>query len=203
MRLLVFYTATNFLCCSCPGIQNEAPVLYPRMDLPGPVRIMDDDVELIAKARDFASDMIKSPYYITPKHADRDVERYWDVPQEDESQRQSLASQLSPVMKAYLPPELFDRPSTLTKAGEGGALPGLKPLPAFDVKSLSALEDKERKNAESGGTEKEKEKEKEDAGVMSDIEGELEEEEQDDDYAVDHYDSADESAADDEPAAVF
>lgn len=54
-----------------------------------------------------------------------------------------------------------------------------------------------------GGTEKEKEKEKDDAGVLSDLEAEMPEDEQDDDYAVDHYESGDESAGDDEPAAVF
>lgn len=110
---------------------------------------MDEDVELIAKARDFAADMAKSPYYITPKYAVKDVERYSDGLQDNGSdgQGRSLASQLSPIMKAYLPPELLDRP---TKAGIDGALPGLKPLPAFDAKSLSALEDKERKNAEKG-----------------------------------------------------
>lgn len=176
-------------------------MLYPRIELPGPVRIMDEDVELIAKARDFAAEMAKSPYYITPKYSVKDVERYSDGLQDNGNQRQSLASQLSPVMKAYLPPELLDRPSTAAKAG---ADIGLKPLPAFDAKSLSALEDKERKNAETGGAEKEKEKEKDDSGNMSDLEGEMEEEEQDDDYAVDHYESGDDdSAGDDEPAAVF
>lgn len=177
-------------------------MLYPRIELPGPVRIMDEDVELIAKARDFAAEMIKSPYYITPKYAVKDVERYSDGLHENGNQGQSLASQLSPVMKAYLPPELLDRSSTTAKTGTAI---GLKPLPAFDAKSLSALEDRERKNAEKGGADndKDKDKDKDDAAIMSDVEGDMEEEEQDDDYGVDHYKSGDESAGDDEPAAVF
>lgn len=171
------------------------------MDLPRPVTILEDDVKLVAKQRELAADMAKSPYYITPKYSIKDVERYSDGLQENGNKGQSLASQLSPFMKAYLPPELMDRPSTAV-IRTGGALAGLKPLPAFDAKSLTALEDRERKSAETGG-DKEKEKDKDDAGMMSDIEAEMEEEEQDDDYAVDHYDSAEESAGDDEPAAVF
>lgn len=182
--------------------QNEAPVLYPRMDLPGPIRIMDEDVSHVAKQRELAADMAKSAYYITPKYAVKDVERYSDGFHANGFQgQQSLASQLTAGMKRYLPPELTDGP-TIGPSPAAGKHPGLKPLPAFDAKSLTVLEDKERKSAETGG-EKEKEKDKDDAGMMSDIEAEMEEEEQDDDYAVDHYESGDESAGDDEPAAVF
>lgn len=175
-------------------------MLYPRMDLPGPVRIMEEDVAHVAKQRELAADMAKSIYYITPKYAVKDVERYSDV-LHGGFQGQALAGHLSAGMKRYLPPELTDRPTIGTSAA-AGAIPGLKALPAFDGKSLTALEDKERKSAETGA-EKEKEKEKEDAGMLSDIEAEVEDEEQDDDYAVDHYESGDESAGDDEPAAVF
>lgn len=161
---------------------------------------MDEDVSHVAKQRELAADMIKSVYYITPKYAIKDVERYSDGHQSSGSQGQSLASQLSAGMKRHLPPELTDRPAVGATAGK---LPGLKPLPAFDAKSLTALEDRERKSAETAGAEKEKEKEKDDTGMMSDIEAEVEEEEQDDDYAVDHYESGDESAGDNEPAAVF
>lgn len=160
---------------------------------------MEEDVSHIAKQRELAADMAKSAYYITPKDAVKDVERYSDGLHLNGCQGQSLASQLSAGMKRYLPPELTDRPSK----GAAGALAGLNPLPAFDAKSLTALEDKERKNAETGA-EKAKDKNKDDdAGMVSDIEAEVEEEEQDDDYAVDHYESGDESAGDDEPAAVF
>lgn len=183
--------------------QNEAPVLYPRMDLPGPVRIMDEDVSHVAKQRELAADMAKSVYYITPKYAVKDVERYSDGIHSGGLQRQkSLASQLSAGMKRHLPPELTDR-SAIGATTSSGKLSGFKPLPAFDGKSLTALEDKERKSAETAGADKDKDKDKDDAGVMSDIEAEVEEEEQDDDYAVDHYESGDESAGDDEPAAVF
>ncbi|CAN0154439.1 unnamed protein product [Pylaiella littoralis] len=171
------------------------------MDLPGPIRIMEEDVRHVAKQRELAAEMAKSVYYITPKYAIKDVERYSDGFHSNEFPgRQSLASQLSPVMKRYLPPELTDRPA-IGAAGVAGKSPGLKHLPAFDGKSLTALEDRERKSAESVGGGKEKEKDKDDTGMMSDIEAEMEE--QDDDYAVDHYESGDESAGDDEPAAVF
>ncbi|CAM9312894.1 unnamed protein product [Ectocarpus sp. 4 AP-2014] len=180
--------------------QSEAPVRYPRMDLPGPIRILEDDVSHVAKQRELAADMSKSIYYITPKYAVKDVERYSDGVHSSGSRGQSLASQLSAGMKRHLPPELTDRPAIGTTAA-GGKLPGLKPLPAFDGKSLTALEDRERKSAETGGAEKEKDKE--DAGMLSDVEADVEEEEQDDDYAVDHYESGDDSGGDDEPAAVF
>eukprot|EP00752_Nemacystus_decipiens_P004417 g4033.t1 len=101
-------------------------------------------------------------------------------------------------MKRHLPPELTDRSATRATTSSG-KFSAFKPLPAFDGKSLTALEDRERKSAETAGAEKDKDKE--DTGVMSDIEAEVEEEEQDDDYAVDHYESGDESAGDDEPAA--
>lgn len=159
---------------------------------------MEEDVRHVAKQRELAADMAKSAYYITPKYAVKDVERYSDGFHTNGFQGPSLASQLSTGMKRYLPPELVDRPS----APAAGTLPGMKPLPTFDAKSLTALEDKERKSAETGA-EKEKDKDKEDAGMMSDVDAEMEEEEQDDDYAVDHYESGDESAGDDEPAAVF
>lgn len=191
-------TASLLPLCS----QNEAPVLYPRMDLPGPIRIMDEDVSHVAKQRELAADMVKSVYYITPKYAIKDVERYSDGLHSSGCHGQSLASQLTAGMKRYLPPELTDRP-TIGATAAAGKVPGLKPLPAFDAKSLTALEDRERKSAETAGAEKEKEKDKDDAGMMSDIEAEVEEEEQDDDYAVDHNESGDESAGDDEPAAVF
>lgn len=161
---------------------------------------MEEDVSHVAKQRELAADMTKSVYYITPKYAVKDVERYSDASRTYGFQGQSLSSQLSAGMKRYLPPELTDRPAMAS--GGTGTLHGLKPMPAFDAKSLTALEDKERKSAETGA-EKEKEKDKDDAGMMSDVEAEVEEEEQDDDYAVDHYESGDESAGDDEPAAVF
>lgn len=163
---------------------------------------MGEDASHIAKQRELAADMVKSVYYITPKYAVKDVERYSDGLHSSEFQEhQSLASQLSAGMKRYLPPELTDRPA-IGKIAAAGTLPGPKPLPAFDGKSLTALEDRERKSAETAG-DKDKDKEKDDAGLMSDIEAEIEEEEQDDDYAVDHYESGDESAGDDEPTAVF
>lgn len=172
------------------------------MDLPGPIRIMEEDVSHVAKQRELAAEMTKSVYYITPKYAVKDVERYSDGLHSNGFQgKQSLASQLSSGMKRYLPPELTDRPA-IGAGGVSGKLPGLKPLPVFDGKSFTALEDKERKSAESVGGGKDKDKD--DAGMMSDIEADIEEEEQDDDYAVDHYESGDESAGDDdEPAAVF
>lgn len=171
------------------------------MDLPGPIRIMEEDVSHVAKQRELTADMNKSVYYITPKYAVKDVERYSDGLHSSGFQgKQSLVSQLSSGMKRYLPPELTDRPA-IGAAGAAGKLPGLKPLPVFDGKSLTALEDKERKSAESVGGGKDKDKD--DAGLMSDVEAEFEEEEQDDDYAVDHYESGDETAGDDEPAAVF
>lgn len=171
------------------------------MDLPGPVRILDEDVRHVAKQRELAADMVKSSYYITPKYAVKDVERYSDMFHANGLQGQSLATQLSAGMKRYLPPELTNRPA-MGLSAEGETLQGLKPLPAFDAKSLTALEDKEKKSSETGA-EKDKEKDKDDAGMMSDIEAEVEEDEEDDDYAVDHYESGDESAGDDEPAAVF
>lgn len=184
--------------------QAEAPQLYPPMDLPGPLRIMEEDVSLVAKQRELAADMAKSPYYITPKYAVKDVERYSDRQQESEKQCQSLGRYLSADLKAHLPPELLDRPSR-TGAGAGASLAGVASLPAFDGKSLTFLEDRERRSAENkGDKDKDKEKDKDDAGMMSDVEGEMEEEELDDDYAVDHYESAPDSMADDdEPAAVF
>lgn len=173
------------------------------MDLPGPVRILREDVSHIAKQRELAGDMAKSVYYITPKYVVKDVERYSDgLHSGGFQEHQSLASQLSAGMKRYLPPELTDRPVIGTTAA-AGTLPGPKPLPAFDGKSLTALEDRERKSAETAGADKDKDKEKDDPGLMSDIEAEIEEGEQDDDYAVDHYESGDESAGDDEPTAVF
>lgn len=170
------------------------------MDLPGPIRILDDDVRHVAKQRELAADMAKSAYYITPKHAVKDVERYSDGFYVNELQRRTLASQLPAEMKQYFPPELMDNAAGPSSPTTPGALQGLKPLPAFDAKSLTALEDKERKNAESGV---EKEKEKDDAGMMSDVELDVEDEEQDDDYAVHYSESGDDSAGDDEPAAVF
>ena len=180
------------------------------MDLPGPIRILDDDARHVAKQRELAADMAKSAYYITPKHAVKDVERYSDGFHVNDQQRRSLASQLSAEMKRYLPPELTDSAAGRSTPTPPGALQRLKPLPAFDPKSLTALEDRERKSGEPG-TEAERDKDKEkdkddaDAGMMSDVEAEMEDEEQDDDYAVDHYESGDDSAGDgdDEPAAVF
>lgn len=156
----------------------------------------------MTKQRELAGDMAKSVYYITPKYAVKDVERYSDgLHSGGFQEHQSLASQLSAGMKRYLPPELTDRPAVGTAAAR--ALPGPKPLPAFDGKSLTALEDRERKSAETAGADRDKDKEKDDAALMSDNEADMEEEEQDDDYAVDHYESGDESAGDDEPTAVF
>lgn len=174
------------------------------MELPGAVKILEEDVSLVAKQRELAADMAKSPYFITPKYAVKDVERYSDRLQENGTHGQSLSTQLSPEMISYLPPELLNR-TTSTAAVVGRTLSGMRSLPAFDAKSLTLLEAKERKNAETGAdNNKDKDKDKDDAGIMSDIEGDMEEEEHDDDYAVDHYESAgDESMGDDEPAAVF
>ncbi len=197
----MFLITDSFFSLVC--FQNEAPILYPRMDLPGPIRIIAEDVNHMTKQRELVGDMAKSVYFINPKDAVKDVERYSDGLRSGRfEEHQSLASQLSAGMKRYLPPELTDRPAVGTTAA-AGALPGPKPLPAFDGKSLTALEDRERKSAETAGADRDKDKEKDDTGLMSDIEAEIEEEEQDDDYAVDHYESGDESAGDDEPTAVF
>lgn len=177
--------------------QIQAPVLFPPMDLPAALQILDEDVDLVAKQRQLAADMTKSPYYISPQDGVMDVERYADGIQATVKRNLPLASQLSPAVRGHLPPELLDHP----RAARGGSpLPDLKPLPAFDAKSLTVLEDRERKSAEAGG---DKEKDKDRIEALSDVDAEADEEEQDDDYAVDHYESGAESDGNDEPAAMF
>ncbi|CAM9126991.1 unnamed protein product [Discosporangium mesarthrocarpum] len=177
--------------------QNEAPPLYPPLDLPPPARIMEKDVALVAKQRELVADSINSPYFIAPKHVvTNDVERYTDgFRASGAAQSLSMDRVLTPSIVEVLPAELVNLPSGCSA---GAVQAGVQRKKLFDVKSLTALEDKEKLNAEDGDRDKEKD------GMQSDGEMEIEEEEdqEEEDYLRNHYDSNVESDGDDD-GAVF
>ncbi|CAM9305811.1 unnamed protein product [Choristocarpus tenellus] len=177
--------------------QNEAPPLYPSLDLPPAARIMEKDVCLVSKQRELVADSVNSPYFITPKYVVRDVERYSvRFTANGNAKDKDMASVLTSSILDILPAELVDLPT----GHSGGALQaGLKRNSKFDAKSLTALEDREKQSVEQGG-----DKDREKDGVLSDLEPDIEEEEsqEEEDYLRNHYDSDVESDADDS-GAVF